>query len=78
MRKTERQIAIDTEMAELKKEYESKLGNLNDEYNIERYKSQCDESARELFAFKQSLVDAGFTEIQAYEIVMEALKGCKK
>lgn len=72
--KTQEEIELEEKLAKLKAEYDKKATKLREEYKAAKEKKERDAKAKELHDKFQSLVDAGFSNEQAYDILQTKMK----
>ena len=71
--KTQEEIELEEKIAKLKAEYDKKVAKLREEYKAAKEKRLNDEHSKEIHDKYQSLIDAGFTEEKAWEILKTML-----
>ena len=72
--KTQEEIELEEKIAKLKAEYDKKIAKLREEYKAAKEKKERDTKAKELHDKYQSLIDAGFSTEQAYDILQTKMK----
>ena len=72
--KTQEEIELEEKVAKLKAEYDKKIAKLREEFKTAQEKKARDAKAKELHDKYQSLVDAGFSAEQAYDILQTKMK----
>lgn len=72
--KSQEEIELEEKLAKLKAEYDKKVAKLRDEYKAAKEKKARDAKAKELHDKYQSLIDAGFSSEQAYDILQTKMK----
>ena len=71
--KTPEEIELDEKLAKLRAEYDKKAAKLREEYKAAKAKRLNDQHSKEIHDKYQSLIDAGFTEEKAWEILKTML-----
>ena len=72
--KTQEEIELEEKIAKLRAEYDKKVAKLREEFKATQEKKARDAKAKELHDKYQSLVDAGFSSEQAYDILQTKMK----
>lgn len=72
--KTQEEIELEEKIAKLRAEYDKKVAKLREEYKAAQEKKARDAKAKELHDKYQSLLDAGFSAEQAYDILQTKMK----
>lgn len=72
--KTQEEIELEEKLAKLRAEYDKKAAKLREEYKAAKEKKERDAKAKELHDKYQSLIDAGFSTEQAYDILQTKMK----
>lgn len=72
--KTQEEIELEEKIAKLKAEYDKKAAKLREEFKATQEKKARDAKAKELHDKYQSLIDAGFSTEQAYDILQTKMK----
>lgn len=67
--KTQEEIELEEKIAKLRAEYYKKVAKLREEFKAAKEKKERDAKAKELHDKYQSLIDAGFSTEQAYDIL---------
>lgn len=71
--KTQEEIELEEKLAKLKAEYDKKVAKLREEFKATQEKRLNDQHSKEIHDKYQSLIDAGFTEEKAWEILKTML-----
>jgi len=72
--KTQEEIELEEKIAKLRAEYDKKIAKLREEFYAASEKKRRDAKAKELHDKYQSLIDAGFSTEQAYDILQTKMK----
>lgn len=72
--KTQEEIELEEKIAKLRAEYDKKVAKLREEFYAAAEKKRRDTKAKELHDKYQSLIDAGFSAEQAYDILQTKMK----
>lgn len=72
--RTQEEIELDEKIAKLSAEYDKKVVKLREEFKAAKEKKERDAKAKELHDKYQSLIDAGFSTEQAYDILRTKMK----
>ena len=72
--KSQEDIELEEKLAKLRAEYDKKAAKLREEYKAAKEKKERDAKAKELHDKYQSLIDAGFSTEQAYDILQTKMK----
>ncbi len=72
--KTQEEIELEEKIAKLRAEYDKKVTKLREEFKATQEKKARDAKAKELHDKYQSLIDAGFSAEQAYDILQTKMK----
>lgn len=72
--KTQEEIELEEKIAKLRAEYDKKVAKLREEFKMAQEKKARDAKAKELHDKYQSLIDAGFSTEQAYDILQTKMK----
>lgn len=72
--KTQEEIELEEKIAKLRAEYDKKVAKLREEFKAAKEKKERDAKAKELHDKYQSLIDAGFSTEQAYDILQTKMK----
>lgn len=72
--KTQEEIELEEKIAKLRAEYDKKVAKLREEFKAAQEKKARDAKAKELHDKYQSLIDAGFSTEQAYDILQTKMK----
>lgn len=72
--KTQEEIELEEKITKLRAEYDKKVVKLREEYKAAKEKKERDAKAKELHDKYQSLIDAGFSEDEAYNILQIKMK----
>lgn len=72
--KSQEEVDLEEKIAKLKAEYDKKIAKLREEFKAAQEKKARDAKAKELHDKYQSLVDAGFSTEQAYDILQTKMK----
>lgn len=71
--KTQEEIELEEKLAKLRAEYDKKAAKLREEFKAAKEKRLNDRHSKEIHDKYQSLIDAGFTEEKAWEILKTML-----
>lgn len=72
--KSQEEIELEEKIAKLRAEYDKKVAKLREEFKAAQEKKARDAKAKELHDKYQSLIDAGFSIEQAYNILQTKMK----
>lgn len=72
--RTQEEIELYEKIAKLSAEYDKKVVKLREEFKAAKEKKERDAKAKELHDKYQSLIDAGFSTEQAYDILQTKMK----
>lgn len=71
--KPQEDIELEEKIAKLRAEYDKKITKLREEFKVAQEKRRNDQRSKEIHDKYQSLIDAGFTEEKAWEILKTQL-----
>lgn len=72
--KSQEEIELEEKITKLRAEYDKKVAKLREEFKAAKEKKERDAKAKELHDKYQSLIDAGFSTEQAYDILQTKMK----
>lgn len=72
--KTQEEIELEEKISKIRVEADKKIAKLREEFKVAQEKKARDAKAKELHDKYQSLVDAGFSSEQAYDILQTKMK----